>query len=208
MLDFPYVMGGSGESFSFTFDGKFQYPEEVVIPNTVTTLQSNSAAGFYQHTEIKKVTFAPGSTVTGGTRYGSTFMSCTGLEYAELPPSFVQGSSQFFRGCTALKTVKFNSTGITGYLQTPDAAHMLYLCTALEDVQVPSGWTTDLAICNDTMSRYFTTVLTHDSMVALINNLYDYSGGTAHTLTLGSANLSRLSAAEIAVATNKNWTVS
>ena len=49
--------------------------------------------------------------------------------------------------------------------------------------------------------------LTHDSLAAMINNLYDYSGGTAHTLTIGATNLAKLSAEEIAAATAKNWTI-
>lgn len=47
----------------------------------------------------------------------------------------------------------------------------------------------------------------HDFLVAIIAGLYDYSGGTAHTATFGSTNLAKLTAEEIAVATNKGWTL-
>jgi hypothetical protein len=59
--------------------------------------------------------------------------------------------------------------------------------------------------------------LTHDSLVDFINNLYDLNitydianGGTLYTqkLQLGSTNLAKLTAEEIAIATNKGWTVS
>lgn len=59
--------------------------------------------------------------------------------------------------------------------------------------------------------------LTHDSLMSVINNLYDLNltydianGGTLYRqqLVLGSTNLAKLTADEIAIATNKGWNVS
>lgn len=52
--------------------------------------------------------------------------------------------------------------------------------------------------------------ISHDSLINVINKLYDIAtkGCNAQKLILGSANLARLSASEIAIATNKGWTVS
>lgn len=61
------------------------------------------------------------------------------------------------------------------------------------------------------------TKLTHESLMNVINNLYDLNitydvanGGTLYTqkLTLSSSSKSKLTAEEIAIATNKGWTVS
>lgn len=61
------------------------------------------------------------------------------------------------------------------------------------------------------------TRFTHDSLMSIINNLYDLNlsydvanGGTlyAQQLILGSTNLANLTAEEISIATNKGWTVS
>ena len=61
------------------------------------------------------------------------------------------------------------------------------------------------------------TLLTHDSLMSVINNLYDLNltydvanGGTLYTqqLVLGADNLAKLSEEELAVATSKGWTVS
>ena len=58
--------------------------------------------------------------------------------------------------------------------------------------------------------------LTHDSLMNVINNLYDLNitynvagGGTLYTqkLNLGSTNMAKLTAEEIAIATAKGWTV-
>ena len=60
-------------------------------------------------------------------------------------------------------------------------------------------------------------LLTHDSLMDVINKLYDLNlsykvaeGGTLYTqkLVLGADNLAKLTEEEIAIATNKGWTVS
>lgn len=52
--------------------------------------------------------------------------------------------------------------------------------------------------------------LSHESLVNIINNLYDIKtkGVKPQKLILGSTNLAKLTAEEIAVATNKGWNVS
>lgn len=52
--------------------------------------------------------------------------------------------------------------------------------------------------------------LTHDSLMNVINGLYDIKtkGCNPQRLILGSTNLAKLTAEEIAIATNKGWTVS
>lgn len=49
--------------------------------------------------------------------------------------------------------------------------------------------------------------LNHDSLVRVINNLVTLAANTTATLTIGTYNLSKLSAAEQAVATEKGWTL-
>lgn len=61
------------------------------------------------------------------------------------------------------------------------------------------------------------TKLTHESLINIFNNLYDLNlsydvanGGTLYTqrLSLGATNMAKLTAEEIAIATNKGWNVS
>lgn len=47
----------------------------------------------------------------------------------------------------------------------------------------------------------------HASLLEILNALYDYSQGDAHTATIGYWNKSKLSDVEIAIATQKNWTI-
>lgn len=47
--------------------------------------------------------------------------------------------------------------------------------------------------------------LTHDSLINVLNGLYDLTGSNQQTLTLGTTNLDKLTDQEKAIATNKNW---
>lgn len=53
------------------------------------------------------------------------------------------------------------------------------------------------------------TLLTHDSLMSVINAAKDYSGSsTAYTVAFGEENLAKLTEEEIAIATEKGWTLS
>lgn len=49
--------------------------------------------------------------------------------------------------------------------------------------------------------------LTHDSLMNVINKLYDISNKGTQIINLGDANKAKLTTEEIAIATNKGWTV-
>jgi hypothetical protein len=51
-------------------------------------------------------------------------------------------------------------------------------------------------------------LLTHDSLMNIINALVDLTGQTPKTLNIGAVNIAKLTSEEIAIATNKNWSVS
>lgn len=52
-------------------------------------------------------------------------------------------------------------------------------------------------------------LITKDTVLRFLDALYDYSEDSAtHTIKLGTANLSKLTAEEIAIGTNKGWTIS
>lgn len=48
---------------------------------------------------------------------------------------------------------------------------------------------------------------TRETMLNLFEHLYDYTGGTTHTIEIGSVSLARLSDDDKAIAINKNWTL-
>ena len=92
-----------------------------------------------------------------------------------------------FNKCTALTTFNGLKNAGKAFLTSQSANYYAY--------------TINLSEC---------TLLTHDSLMNVINKLYDIatSGCNTQSLTLGSTNLAKLTAEEIAIATNKGWTVS
>ena len=63
---------------------------------------------------------------------------------------------------------------------------------------------------NGTLDISHLTQLDHNSLLLIINGLYDYVGaGSSGTryIKLGDANLAKLSDEEKAIATNKGWTI-
>lgn len=63
-------------------------------------------------------------------------------------------------------------------------------------------------IDNNGLDFQWSTKLSHDSLMSIINALKDYSGsGTAYTVTLGTTNLAKLTDAEKLIATQKGWTL-
>lgn len=122
----------------------------------------------------------------------NAFMSCTNLSFIDLNNVTVLYDA--FSLCPALKKVIFRT------IPTTFTPAQFSGSSALEEVVIPEGW-------NQNLNLSGSSSLTHDSMVSMLENLYDFTGGTKHTLTLGATNLARLSAEEIAIATAKNWTV-
>jgi hypothetical protein len=51
------------------------------------------------------------------------------------------------------------------------------------------------------------TLFTIETLVAMLEALKDLTGQTAKTLTIGRTNLAKLTEEQIAIATNKNWTL-
>jgi hypothetical protein len=102
--------GGGNSDYEFTIseNGIFQYPKNVIIPNTVTSLQQSNGIGFYGHSEIETIKFESGSKLTSLPNY--CFSNCTGLKEVHIPES-VTSIGYSFRDDTALELVVFESDG-------------------------------------------------------------------------------------------------
>lgn len=101
--------------------------------------------------------------------------------------------SYIFYYCTALVTLpQFNVANVTTF----DAA--FYQCSSLTNF----GGLLNAKVSFDLS---YSKNLTHQSLLNVLNGLADLTGSTSKTCTLGSANLAKLTDAEKAIATNKNW---
>ena len=133
---------------------------------------------------------------SGTTNLSYLFNSCNkliNLDLSNLDASSVVNINSILASCTKLENLIFFSNLGKGYTQkTPNYSSY-------------------------TLSLSSSTKLTHDSLMDVINKLYDLNltydvanGGTLYTqkLTIGSTNVAKLTAEEIAIATNKGWVVS
>lgn len=105
---------------------------------------------------------------------------------------------------------------------TNNVSNMLNRCSELENfdglINLGKGYTqksNNYAVYSFILGN--SSKLTHTSLINIINNLYDLNltydvanGGTLYTqkLVLGSTNIAKLTAEEIAIATSKGWTIS
>ena len=133
-INFPYIYGGgsSGGNFSFTTTGKFQYPAQVTVPKTVTSL-TGDASGFYQHAEIEEITFESGGTLS--TIANNAFYYCTGLRKVTLPSTITAIGNTAFQACAALAQINLPE-GLTTM-----GANAFSSCAALSSVVLPSTLT-------------------------------------------------------------------
>lgn len=123
------------------------------------------------------------------------FSACSNLTYIPLlDTSNVVNMQYTFSACSNLTYIPLLDTSKTRLLQG------LFLSsskiTHLGGFKNLSGSGLDLSGA---------PLLTVESLMNVINNLKDLTGGMAQTLTLGATNLAKLTDEQKAVATNKNW---
>ena len=145
---------------------------------------------FADCTEVTSVDLS-GIEPVGITDINNMFTRCTNLTDLNLDnfdASNVTTTMNAFTGCSALTNLKFMKNLGKAYTQAANNYAM---------------YKVDL---------YNSQNLTHDSLMSIINNVYDltlvYSGTTyTQALRIGATNKAKLTVEEIAMATNKGWTI-
>lgn len=204
-----------------------------MIPLIDTSNVTNMNSMFSSCKELRNI---PQLNTSAVTNMNSTFYDCGYLKtIPQLDTSSVTTMHDMFGFCPSLTTIpQLDTSNVTNMLQ------MFYNCSSLTmipqldlskvtNVQKMFVWcfalTTlggfqNLGMAYDTtassnlnsytLSLSDSSKLTHDSLMNVINNLYDIAnkGCNAQQLILGSVNLAKLTAEEIAIATDKGWTVS
>lgn len=188
-------------------------------------------------TEITKLN------LTGVTSMGSAFSNCSNLERLpeEMDTSNVTTLISCFSNCTKLleisnmetskvTTLQSTFTGCSSLIKIPqlNASSVTQItsstfsnCTSLKDfgglLNIGKSFTqTAVNSYYHTFAINSSNNLTHDSLMNIINNLYDLNVRYAEigkplyaqSLLLGATNIAKLSSDEIAIATNKGWNVS
>lgn len=145
------------------------------------------------------------------------FYNCTNLTNLDLSSfntSNLNETTYMFNTCTKLTNLDLSSFDM-GKVRAIE--NMFYNCNNLTEFKSFKNLGKGYSAKNNNISNYklnlsSCSLLTHESLMSVINNLYDLNltydvanGGTLYTqsLTLGATNLAKLTAEEIAIATNK-----
>ena len=136
----------------------------------------------------------------------NTFCECSKLQKVVLNSDnsdiSIVDTISMFNGCTSLSSLTINGE----WAYVTQAYTMFAGCSSLTDLNGSAIWyaSVDLSPCP----------LTEASLLNMLNWLNDFTSPSSRameeyqgTLTLGSTNLAKLTEAQIAVATNKGWTL-
>ena len=184
---------------------------EFVIPDSWTVIRRGA---FNDCVGLKSI-YIPDSIKTIGVM---AFYNCTSLKNLNIPNSVTSIGGEAFRFCRSLTDVTISNSVTTINYSAFNG------CASLTDIIIPSSvillYERAFASCskltNVTLGNNFncnnldlsaSTMYSVDTLVAMLTALADRTGQTAYTLTLGATNLAKLSDAQKAIATDKNWTL-
>jgi hypothetical protein len=188
-----YSDTSNGTTFSYMFDGCSSL---TTIPELDT---SNGKSFSYMFRDCSSLTYVPPLDCSSATSVANMFRGAggqkTNLNIAGLDTSNATDFSYMFYGSKVVRIGKIilsNATNVSSFINQSN----------LEEFYVEG----EIAITGLSLSSCRN--LTHDSLMSVLNALHDYSGSTStYKLTLGSTNLAKLTADEIAIAEGKGWTL-
>lgn len=125
--------------------------------------------------------------------------------------SNVTSMSSMFQYCSNLVTVpKLNASKVVNVTNMFNNCNNLTNLGGLENLGQAYDTTKSANYSSYTLDLSTSKKLTHDSLMNVINNLYDIKtkGCNVQSLILGSTNLSKLSSEEVAIGTSKGWNIS
>lgn len=166
----------------------------------------------YMFSDCTKLETIPQLNTKNVTNMGSIFSGCSNLRSVpSLDTSKVTSVRNMFNMCNKLESI-----GLMDFSKVTD---MSYFGSNLFELTHVGGFKNlgqAYSISASTGNSSYTlplssaTKLTRDSLINVINNLYDIAtkGCKAQNLVLGSTNLNKLTEEEKAIATTKGWTLS
>lgn len=171
----------------------FKYFEDndnlVFCPNIDTSNVKNMSYMFYSNDNLR---YVPDLNTSNCTNFSSTFSGCKSLKVApQIDTSKATSVGTMFMDCTNLETVPLYD--FSKVLLTSSAFSN---CSKLKNIGGFKNLSVNISLTSP--------VLTHESLVNVINNLAKVSN---KSLTIQSYNIEKLTEDEIAIATNKGWTV-
>ena len=183
------------------------------LPNKITFSGINMKSIAYLFNEYQNLENIPQMNTENIIYMNNAFMYCKKItEIPELNTGNVIDMNNLFFYCSKLEKVpKLDASKVN------NISLVFYKCSALTDcgglIDLGKAYTQKTNnYSNYKLDFHHSTKLTHESLMNVINNLYDLNltydvanGGTLYTqsLQLGSTNMAKLTAEEIAMATSK-----
>lgn len=139
------------------------------------------------------------------------FRECSSItEIPKLDTSNVASMQDMFFKCTSLTTVPMlDASNVSNIRDIFNNCSSLVTLGGLKNLGMSYSTNWIENVSEATLNLSDSPLLTHDSLMNVINNLYDIKskGVKTQTLQLGNTNKAKLTAEEIAIATNKGWNV-
>ena len=183
------------------------------IPELDTSNITNMASMFASCKNLKELDLSNFDTskVTSMTSMFASCSSLTNLDLSSFDTSKVTGMNQMFMSAEKLETLSaINAESVTNVYYMFVYAHALVDFGGLINLGKSYSTTQSANYYNYTLDFSSCTKLTKQSLINVLNSLYDIAtlGVKPQQLIVGSTNLAKLTAEEIAIATNKGWSVS
>ena len=179
------------------------------IPNINT---SNVTNMYVMFGSCKKLKTIPALDTSKVINMSNMFAACQSLiEIPELYTNNVVDMSSMFNGCVSLKTIpKLNFESVTNISWFLSGANNVVNIGGFENLGAAYSTTKSANYSYYRLDLRSCSKLTHESLMNVINNLYDIAakGVKTQQLVLGSTNISKLSAEELQICTERGWSVS
>ena len=195
-------------------NGGWKPLEDVVIADRgLTSVMGRIPVNFSNAFQYSHLTAATITQKFGDAILSGMFSGCADLTYVNLggglAPLVAIDCLEIFSGCTSLETIE-GFVGAIEYTTIDNSTNPFYDLPALVNFEgFESGLGADFyrdPTGTHTVDLSISTGLSHTSLVTLLNKLGTVDSSVTNAqLILGATNLAKLSAAEQAIATNKNW---
>ena len=161
--------------------------------------QTIGVNAFNSCTNLTTVTLPAAQTIEGG-----AFTSCPNLTTVTLPAAQTIGGAAFYN-CTNITTLTF------GKLTSFVSGSTLTNCPRLSNIIIGAGTNINLdfsTLSSATWNNNVDASVWNENFVSgIINNLFDFTSGAAHTIKLGAYPYAKLTPETIALAAAKNWNI-
>ena len=191
--------------------------EKVVKKLPAINFDGNNCKGMFELFYGEEINFNNNFNTSSVRTMESMFGYCSSLNNLNLSgfdTSNLTNMNRMFFKCSSLTSLNlgnFNTSNVT------DISYIFSQCSSLTNItgclqNLGQAYNTTESANYSSYTLYLldSSKLTHDSLMNIINGLYDIAtkGCNTQSLNIGSTNVAKLTAEEIAVATNKGWTVS